>query len=136
MLPPQLGDANCVTRLGRTAIIGMRRSFPGAKGPWLLLSALYRGRACRSDMDPITLAYILIAIGVVLVLAEMFVPTGFILVVIGACLALVGVGLLFAYGTMETAVMALLSLCVGGPLLGGLLFLLLPYCPVARRLSK
>jgi len=87
-------------------------------------------------MDPINLAYILIAVGVVLVLAEMVVPTGFVLVVVGACLALVGVALLFAYGTMETAVMALLSLCVGGPLLGGLLFYLWPYSPMGRKLIK
>ena len=41
-------------------------------------------------MDPLLLAYILMAVGVVLVIAELFVPTGFILVVIGACCALVG----------------------------------------------
>ena len=87
-------------------------------------------------MDPINLAYILIAVGVVLVLAEMVVPTGFVLVVVGACLALVGVALLCAYGTMETAIMALLSLCVGGPLLGGLLFYLWPYSPMGRKLIK
>jgi membrane-bound ClpP family serine protease len=87
-------------------------------------------------MNPITLAYILIAISVVLVLAEMFVPSGFVLVVIGACLALVAVGLMFAYGTMETALMTLLSICVGGPLLGGLLFYLWPYSPMGRKLIK
>src|SRR5262245_65756457 len=87
-------------------------------------------------MNPITLAYILIAVGLILVLAEMFVPSGFVLVVIGAFLALVGVRLMFAYGTMETALMALLSLCVGGPLLGGLLFYLWPYSPMGRKLIK
>ena len=87
-------------------------------------------------MDPITLAYILIAVGVLLVVAELFIPTGFVLVVIGACCALVGVGLLFSYGSMETAVMALLSLCVGGPLLGGFLFYLWPYSPMGRKLIK
>ncbi len=87
-------------------------------------------------MDPILLAYILIAAGVVLVLAELVVPSGFILVAIGACSALVGVGLLFVHASMETAVMALLSLCVGGPVLGGLLFYLWPYSPMGRRLIK
>src|SRR5262245_31041538 len=87
-------------------------------------------------MDPITLAYILIAVGAILVLAELVIPTGFILVVIGVCSALVGVGLLFAHASMETAVMALLSLCVGGPLLGGLLFYLWPYSPMGRKLIK
>jgi len=87
-------------------------------------------------MDPLSLAYILIAVGVVLVLAEMVVPTGFILVAIGVCCALVGVGLLFAHGSMETALMALLSLCVGGPLLGGFLFYLWPYSPMGRKLIR
>jgi membrane-bound ClpP family serine protease len=87
-------------------------------------------------MDPITLAYVLIAVGVLLVVAELFVPTGFVLVVIGACCALVGVGLLFAHASLETAVMALLSLSVGGPLLGGFLFYLWPYSPMGRKLIR
>jgi membrane-bound ClpP family serine protease len=85
-------------------------------------------------MDPLLLAYVLIALGVVLVIAELFIPSGFILVVIGACCALVGVGLMFVHGSMENALMALLSLCVGGPLLGGLVFYLWPYSPMGRRL--
>jgi len=87
-------------------------------------------------MDPLLLAYILIAAGVVLVIAELFIPSGFILVVIGACCALVGVGLMFVHGSMENALMALLSLCVGGPLLGGLVFYLWPHSPMGRRLIK
>src|SRR3954454_2627277 len=87
-------------------------------------------------MDPLLLAYLLIALGVVLVLAELFVPTGFILVVVGTCCALVGVGLMFVHGTMENALMALLSLCVGGPLLGGLVFYLWPYSPMGRKLIR
>jgi membrane-bound ClpP family serine protease len=87
-------------------------------------------------MDPLLLAYILIAVGVILVLAELFVPSGFILVVIGACCALVGVGLVFVHGSLENGLMALLSLCVGGPLLGGLLFYLWPYSPMGRRLIR
>src|SRR5262245_1027458 len=87
-------------------------------------------------MDPLFLAYLLIAVGVILVIAELFVPSGFILVVIGACCALVGVGLLFVHGSIETALMALLSLCVGGPLLGCLIFYLWPYSPMGRRLIK
>ena len=39
-------------------------------------------------MDPLYLAYLLIAVGVVLVVAELFVPSGFVLVVIGTCCAL------------------------------------------------
>ena len=87
-------------------------------------------------MDPLLLAYILIGVGVVLVTAELFVPTGFILVVVGVCCALVGVGLMFVHGSMENALTALLSLCVGGPLLGGLLFYLWPYSPMGRKLIR
>jgi membrane-bound serine protease (ClpP class) len=87
-------------------------------------------------MDPLILAYILIAVGIVLVLAELFVPSGFILVAIGICCCFVGVGLIFMYGSAETGIMALLSLCVGGPLLGGLLFYLWPYSPMGRKLIR
>lgn len=87
-------------------------------------------------MDPLLLAYILIAVGVILVLAELFVPTGFILVVVGVCCCLVGVGLMFVHGSMENALTALLSLCVGGPLLGGLVFYLWPHSPMGRRLIR
>src|SRR5215467_6364352 len=87
-------------------------------------------------MDPILLAYILIAVGVVLVLAELIVPSGFVLVAIGICCAFIGVGLLFVHGSTETALMALLSLCVGGPLLGGLVFYLWPYSPMGRKLIR
>ena len=87
-------------------------------------------------MDPILLAYILIAVGIVLTLAELVLPTGFVLVAIGICSAFIGVGLLFMYASMETAVTALLSLCVGGPLLGGLLFYLWPYSPMGRKLIR
>jgi membrane-bound serine protease (ClpP class) len=87
-------------------------------------------------MDPVLLAYILIAVGVVLTLAELVLPTGFVLVAIGICSAFIGVGLLFMYASMETAVTALLSLCVGGPLLGGFLFYLWPYSPMGRKLIR
>jgi membrane-bound serine protease (ClpP class) len=43
---------------------------------------------------------------------------------------------LFAHGSIETALMALLSLCVGGPLLGGFLFYLWPYSPMGRKLIR
>jgi membrane-bound ClpP family serine protease len=87
-------------------------------------------------IDPVNLAYLLIAAGVVLLIAELFVPTGFVLVVIGALSALIGVGLLFVHAPLETAVTALLMVCVGGPMLGGFLFSLWPYSPMGRRLIR
>jgi membrane-bound serine protease (ClpP class) len=58
------------------------------------------------------------------------------MVAIGICSAFIGVGLLFAHASMETALMALMSLCVGGPLLGGLIFYLWPYSPMGRKLIR
>ena len=87
-------------------------------------------------MDPITLAYILIAFGIVLLVAEMFVFTGGIIAGAGACLALVGVALLFAYGPTQTALASLLGLCLGGPALAGLMFYLWPYSRMSRKLIK
>ncbi len=87
-------------------------------------------------MDPVTLAYILIAVGAILVVAEMFIPTGFILVVIGVASALVGVGLLFANASLESAVTALIGVCLGGPMLAGLLFYLWPYSPMGRNVVQ
>lgn len=87
-------------------------------------------------IDPVNLAYILIAAGAVLLVAELFLPTGFILVVIGTLSALAGVGLLFVHSSLETAVTGLLTVCVGGPLLGGLLFSLWPYSPMGRKLMR
>lgn len=87
-------------------------------------------------IDPVYLAYVLIALGAVLLVAELFVPTGFVLVVIGVLSALAGVGLLFVHASLETAVTGLLTVCVGGPLLGGILFSLWPYSPMGRRLLR
>jgi membrane-bound ClpP family serine protease len=87
-------------------------------------------------MDPIILAYVLIAVGLVLTLAELILPTGFVMVAIGICAAFVGVGLLFIHGSMETALTALVGLCIGGPLLAGLIFYLWPYSPMGRRLIR
>lgn len=87
-------------------------------------------------MDPIILAYILIAVGVVLVLAELVVPTGFVLVVIGVCCVLIGVALIFAYGSVQTALITLLGVCVVGPLIGGIGFYLWPFTLMGRRVIR
>ena len=82
--------------------------------------------------DPLNLAFIALAIGVLFLFAEWLFPAGFVLAGLGAILALGGVGAMFIYGSTETAMTALLSLCVGGPLLAGLLFMLWPYSPLGR----
>ena len=70
----------------------------------------------------LTLAFVLIGFGVVLLTAEFFLPTGGVLVV-GAvgCFAL-AVGLILYYGTTEEAVAAVIGLSVGLPIAGGVMF--------------
>ncbi len=89
-------------------------------------------------MDPqtaLTIAYALIASGILLGLSELFFPTGGILIAIGACLELVGVGLMFTYGSWENALMTLLALLIGLPAMGALVFYLYPYSPFARAVA-
>ena len=87
-------------------------------------------------MDYTVLAYILIALSFVLLIAELFIPTGFILVGVGAVCALVGLALLFMFGSMESAVSATLVVCLGGPIASGFFFYLWPHTPMGRRLIR
>jgi membrane-bound serine protease (ClpP class) len=68
--------------------------------------------------DYLTLAFILFGFGVVLFLAEYFLPTGGFLIVGGLLLCVAGVGVVAYYGTALETVAAMLVLCVGVPLGG------------------
>jgi membrane-bound serine protease (ClpP class) len=68
--------------------------------------------------DYLTLAFILFGLGVVLFLAEYFLPTGGILIVGGLLLCAAGVGVIAYYGDPTETVAALVVLCVGVPLGG------------------
>src|SRR5580704_9975210 len=85
-------------------------------------------------MDYVTLAYILIAIGVVFMMAELFIPTGGICFLIAAACAIGGVSLIFLYGSTTYGVIALVSIFVVFPILLSALFFLWPEMLWGRRL--
>jgi membrane-bound ClpP family serine protease len=70
----------------------------------------------------LTVAVLLIGLGVVLLAAEFFFPTGGVLVVGGVgCFAL-AVGLIVLYGDTQEAVAAVIALSVGLPVAGSVMF--------------
>jgi membrane-bound serine protease (ClpP class) len=77
-------------------------------------------------MDHLTLAYVLIAIGVVLMVAELFIPTGGICFLLAAVFAIAGISLTFFYGDTTTGMIALIGVFVGAPIFLSALFYLWP----------
>jgi membrane-bound ClpP family serine protease len=69
-------------------------------------------------MDYLTLALILFTIGVIMLLAEILLPTGGILVVVSLLFFALGVGIILARGTTTEAVVAIAGLAVGLPAAG------------------
>jgi membrane-bound ClpP family serine protease len=69
-------------------------------------------------MDYLTLALIMFTIGVVMLLAEILLPTGGILVVVSLLFFALGVGIILARGTTTQAVVAIAGLAVGLPAAG------------------
>ncbi|MBN9120180.1 MAG: hypothetical protein J0I06_13625 [Planctomycetes bacterium] len=69
-------------------------------------------------MDYLTIALILIGIGVFLLLAEILVPTGGVLVVAALFFFAFAVGIILYYGTTTEAVVAIVGLAVGLPAAG------------------
>jgi membrane-bound serine protease (ClpP class) len=69
-------------------------------------------------MDYLTLALILFTLGVVMLLAEVLLPTGGILVVVSLLFFGIGVSIIFARGTTTEAVVAMAALAVGLPAAG------------------
>jgi membrane-bound ClpP family serine protease len=64
----------------------------------------------------LALAFVLIGCGVVLLVAEFFLPTGGVLVVVGLGLIAVAVGVILYYGSTMEAVAAVIATCVGIPI--------------------
>jgi membrane-bound serine protease (ClpP class) len=85
-------------------------------------------------MDNLTLAYVLIAIGIVLMVAELFVPTGGICFLLAAVFAIAGIALTFFYGNPTTGIITLLSVFVAVPVLLSALFYLWPESLWGKRL--
>jgi membrane-bound serine protease (ClpP class) len=69
-------------------------------------------------MDYLTIALILFALGVVMLIAEVLLPTGGILVVASLLFFALGVGIILAQGTTTEAVAAIAALAVGLPAAG------------------
>src|SRR5262245_56511522 len=69
-------------------------------------------------MDYLTLALILFTIGVIMLLAEILLPTGGVLVVASLLFFALGVGIILAKGTTAEAVVAIAGLALGLPAAG------------------
>src|SRR5262245_53200129 len=84
-------------------------------------------------MEPLTVAYLLIVLGLALLVAEVFVPSGGLLFV-GSTLAIIaGVAMAFMYGDTSTGMLTLLVVFVAGPLLAAAALYYWPRTPMARR---
>jgi len=84
-------------------------------------------------MNLVTLAWILVAAGLLLLLAELLIPSGFFFVV-AVCALVAGVVMAFIYSPDPyTGWLTLLAVCVVTPLLATLLFHLWPKTPMGRR---
>jgi membrane-bound ClpP family serine protease len=84
-------------------------------------------------MDTLTLAYGLIAVGLVLMAGELLIPTHGMLFALGFGAEIIGVALTFRYG-LSTGVVTLLVVVVVVPLVGGVLLRLWPKTPLGKRL--
>jgi len=69
-------------------------------------------------MDYLTIALVLFTLGVIMLLAEVLLPTGGILVVASLLFFALGVGIILASGTTTEAVVAIAALAVGLPAAG------------------
>lgn len=85
-------------------------------------------------MEPLTIAYLLIVIGLALLVAELFIPSGGVLFLLSSLCILGGVVLTFIYGDTATGMITLLSVFVVVPAMAVAMFYVWPYTPMGRRL--
>lgn len=85
-------------------------------------------------MDPLTIAYLLIVLGLALLVAEVFIPTGGALFIASSLCILGGVVLTFVYGDTATGMVTLLSVFVVVPAVASLMLYIWPRTPMGRRL--
>jgi membrane-bound serine protease (ClpP class) len=83
-------------------------------------------------MDALFLAYVLIGIGLLLLAADMFVPTGGLLFVVGLCAVVGGVWLVFREDTSAGWV-TLVLLVIFTPIAGGIMFHYWPKTALGKR---
>jgi membrane-bound serine protease (ClpP class) len=83
-------------------------------------------------MEHLTLAYGLIGLGLVLLVAELFLPTGGVLFVLSVSALVVGVAMTFAYD-QSTGVLTLIAVFVAIPVLGAVALHYWPKTPLGKR---
>jgi membrane-bound serine protease (ClpP class) len=83
-------------------------------------------------MDNLTLAYVLIGLGLVLLLAELFLCTGGVLFVLSVGALIVGVAMTFAYD-QSTGMVTLILVFVAVPILAAVGFHFWPKTPLGKR---
>ena len=85
-------------------------------------------------MEPLTIAYLLIVLGLALMVAELFIPSSGVLFLVSTLCILGGVVLTFVYGDTATGMVTLLTVFVVVPALAALMLYLWPRTPMGRRL--
>jgi len=86
-------------------------------------------------MDYLILAYVLIGLGLLFLMAELFIPiTGGVLFVLGVGALIVGVVMTFTAGSYETGLATLIALFVAIPLTSTLVFRVWPRTALGKRL--
>jgi len=85
-------------------------------------------------MTPLTVAYLLIVLGLAMLAAELFIPSGGMLFLASSLCILGGVVLTFIYGDTPTGMVTLLGVFVVVPAVASVMLYLWPRMPMGRRL--
>jgi membrane-bound ClpP family serine protease len=85
-------------------------------------------------MDPLTVAYLLIVLGLALLIAELFLPTSGLLFIVSSLCILGGVVLSFIYGDAAVGMVTLVSVFVVVPAVATLMLYIWPRTPMGKRL--
>jgi membrane-bound ClpP family serine protease len=80
----------------------------------------------------LSLAYVLIGLGFLLMIAELFVPSGGIISVLSACAILIGLAMTFFHDT-TTGLWTLAGVCITLPIFGALLLYYWPRTPIGKK---
>ncbi len=87
-------------------------------------------------MDNLTLAYVLIVVGLLLLAAELFLTTGGLLFVLSVAALVVGVALTFFYGDSSTGLLTLVGVFIALPIVAGTALYFWPRTPMGRRMFQ
>lgn len=84
----------------------------------------------------LALTLVLIGVGLLLLIAELFLPTGGILFALAVGALVVGVAMPFFYGDMEKGMLILVAVFVIVPAVMGLMLHIWPKTPIGRRMIR